>query len=43
MVRNVLLVAWRDFLAVVRTKGFVIGLVFMPTVIAVSSQLPKLF
>jgi ABC-type Na+ efflux pump permease subunit len=43
MVRNVLLVAWRDFVAVVRTKGFLIGLVFMPSVIAVSSQLPKLF
>jgi ABC-2 type transport system permease protein len=43
MLRNVLLVARRDFLAVVRTKGFVIGLVFLPAMITVSSQIPKLF
>lgn len=43
MLRNVLLVARRDFLAVVRTKGFVIGLVFLPGIITVSSQVPKLF
>lgn len=43
MLRNVLLVARRDFLAVVRTKGFVIGLVFLPGIITVISQVPKLF
>jgi ABC-2 type transport system permease protein len=39
---NVGAVAVRDFLAVVRTKGFVIGLLFMPLMILVSSQLPRL-
>lgn len=44
MFRNILTVAWRDFLAVVRTKGFIIGLLFMPGVITLSSTvLPKLF
>jgi ABC-2 type transport system permease protein len=43
MLRNILLVARRDFLAVVRTKGFVIGLLFLPGIITVSSQLPRLF
>src|SRR5262249_25127703 len=43
MLRNVLLVAWRDFVAVVRTKGFLIGLVFLPGVITVSTLIPKLW
>jgi ABC-2 type transport system permease protein len=43
MVRNVLLVARRDFLAVVRTKGFLFGLIFLPGVILASVGLPKLF
>jgi len=43
MLRGVLLVAWRDFIAVVRTKGFIIGLVFLPGVIAVSALIPKLW
>ena len=43
MLRGVMLVAWRDFIAVVRTKGFIIGLVFLPGVIAVSALIPKLW
>jgi len=43
MVRNVLLMTRRDFLAVVRTKRFVIRLLFLPGIITASSQLPKLF
>lgn len=42
MFRNIRLVALRDFLAVVRTKGFLIGLVFLPGVIMASIAVPKL-
>ncbi len=42
MLGKIAAVATRDFLAVVRTKGFVIGLFFMPGVILLSSYLPKL-
>jgi ABC-type Na+ efflux pump permease subunit len=42
-IRNVLTVAARDFLAVVRTKAFVIGLLFLPTILTLSSTvIPKL-
>ncbi|MBM4013717.1 MAG: ABC transporter permease [Planctomycetes bacterium] len=42
MLGRIWIVARRDFDAVVRTKGFVIGLLFMPLMVLLSTQLPKL-
>lgn len=42
MLGRIWTVALRDFNAVVRTKGFVIGLLFMPAITALSIALPKL-
>ncbi len=42
MASRIWVVAMRDFNAVVRTKGFVIGLLFMPLLMMVSIGLPKL-
>jgi ABC-2 type transport system permease protein len=42
MFARILAVARRDFLAVVRTKGFLIGLLFMPAVMLASVGVPRL-
>jgi len=42
MLARIWAVAMRDFNAVVRTKGFVIGLLFMPCISLLSFALPKL-
>lgn len=42
MLGRIWTVARRDFDAVVRTKGFVIGLLFMPALVLLSTALPKM-